>query len=258
MQRDVRDVGLERLAHALADELDQRVELELCRERLADAVHGRELGHALARLVDEPRVVERDAQAAGQRRQEPLVVLAEGVRAVDVLERDDAGGTPADDERDEQRRLDRLAAEHIRVAVALGQLRRELRRSSAASASPSRACGSRSAGSAAASRRSPRSITYGKLQKPARLVVDRDAHDLRVEDVPDLVADEVVDRLRVELAGDRRLDAVDERELGVALPRLVRRGARSRARRSGCRRASSAGGRRPRENACSDRGSGAR
>ena len=65
MQRHVRDVGLERLTDALADELDQGVELELCRERLADAVHGGELGDALARLVDQPRVLERDAQAAG-------------------------------------------------------------------------------------------------------------------------------------------------------------------------------------------------
>ena len=52
VQRDVGDVGLERLAHLLADELDQRVEVELRRERLADAVHRCELGHALARLLD--------------------------------------------------------------------------------------------------------------------------------------------------------------------------------------------------------------
>ena len=121
-QRDVGDVGLEGLADALADELDQGVELELCRERLADAVHGGQLGHALARLVDEPRVVERDAEAAGQRRQEPLVVLVEGVRAVEVLEGDDARGPPADDERDEQRGLARLAAQHVRVAVPIERL----------------------------------------------------------------------------------------------------------------------------------------
>ena len=36
----------------VADELDQRVQLELRGERLADAVHGRQLGDALARLVD--------------------------------------------------------------------------------------------------------------------------------------------------------------------------------------------------------------
>ena len=104
VERDVGDVGVEGLADALADELDQRVELELGRERLADAVHGRQLGDALARLVDEPRVLERDAEAAGQRRQEPLVVLVERVLAVEVLERDDARRPPADDERDEHAR----------------------------------------------------------------------------------------------------------------------------------------------------------
>ena len=102
MERDVGDVGLERLAHLLADELDQRVEVELRRERLADAVHRGELGHALTRLVDQASVVERDAQAAGQGGEEPLVVLAERMRAVDVLERDHAGRAPADDEWDEE------------------------------------------------------------------------------------------------------------------------------------------------------------
>ena len=61
----------------------------------------------------------------------------------------------------------------------------------------------------------------GEVEKSARLVVDRDAHDLSVEDLLQPVADEVVDRLRVELAGDRRLDAVDQCQLGVSLPRLV-------------------------------------
>ena len=64
-------------------------------------------------------------------------------------------------------------------------------------------------------------MMYGKVQKPGRLVEDRDAHDLRVEDLLELVADEVVDRLRVELARDRLLHAVDQRELRVPLPRLV-------------------------------------
>ena len=79
MQRHVGDVGLERLADALADELDQGVELELRRERLADAVHGGQLGHALARLVDSRALSSATLRLPGERRQEPLVVLAEGV-----------------------------------------------------------------------------------------------------------------------------------------------------------------------------------
>ena len=126
VQRHIGDVGLERLAHPLSDQLDQRVEIELRRERLADAVDRCELGHALPGLVHEPRVVERDAQAARERRQQALVRFGEGVRPVGVLERDDAGRATADDERDEERRADRLAAQDIRVAVPLGHLRRDL------------------------------------------------------------------------------------------------------------------------------------
>ena len=67
----------ESFAHLLADELDQRVEVELGRERLADAVHRPQLGHALPRFMYEAGVVERDAEATGQRHQEPLVALVE-------------------------------------------------------------------------------------------------------------------------------------------------------------------------------------
>ena len=44
-----------------------RLEVELARERLADLVDGRELGDPLAGLVDQPRVLERDAEARGER-----------------------------------------------------------------------------------------------------------------------------------------------------------------------------------------------
>ena len=126
VQRHIRDVGLERLSHPLSDQLDQRVEIELRRECLPDAVDRRELGHALPGLVHEPSVVERDAHAAGERRQQALVGIGEGVRPVGVLERDDAGRATADDERNEERRADRIAAQHVRVAVPLRHLRRHL------------------------------------------------------------------------------------------------------------------------------------
>ena len=61
----------------------------------------------------------------------------------------------------------------------------------------------------------------GEEEHPARIVVDRDADHLRVEDLAHPVADEVIDRLRVELPGDRGLDAVDQRQLGVPLPGLL-------------------------------------
>ena len=50
-QRHVDDVGVERLAHPLADELDQGLDIQLRRKGLRNAVHSRELGDALPRLL---------------------------------------------------------------------------------------------------------------------------------------------------------------------------------------------------------------
>ena len=64
-QRDVDDVRRERLAHLLAHEFDQGVEVELGAQRLADAVDDRELGRLPPRLPEQPRILERDAEARG-------------------------------------------------------------------------------------------------------------------------------------------------------------------------------------------------
>ena len=74
--RDVDDLGVEDLLDLVADDVVDRLQLELAGERRLDAVDQRELGVALPGLVDEPRVLERDAEAAGERRQEPLVGVA--------------------------------------------------------------------------------------------------------------------------------------------------------------------------------------
>ena len=220
MQRHIGDVGVERLAHALSDQLDQRAEIELRGECLPDAVDGRELGHSLPGLVHEPSVVERYARLPASVVSRRWSASAKACVRSRVLQRDDAGRATADDERDEERRADRIAAQHVRVAVALGHLRRDL----------------------VDHQRLPRlhhvlaeadqrdrvlvqplaSLDHvGEGEQPARLVVDGDADDLRVEHLADPVADEVVDRLRVELPGDRGLDAVDQRQLGVPLPGLL-------------------------------------
>ena len=70
---DVDDLGVEDVADLVADDVVDRLRLELARDRRLDAVDQRQLGVPLAGLVDEPRVVERDAEAAGERGQEPLV-----------------------------------------------------------------------------------------------------------------------------------------------------------------------------------------
>jgi len=72
----------------------------------------RELGDALPRLLHEARVLERNGEAAAQRRQQPLVGLVERVLTIDVLKRDHARRLAAGDERDEQDRLRRLAGQN--------------------------------------------------------------------------------------------------------------------------------------------------
>ena len=66
--------GVEHLAQLVADEVDDRLEVELGGHPLLDAVDDRQLGVALLgflqqplRLVEQARVLERDAHAAGQR-----------------------------------------------------------------------------------------------------------------------------------------------------------------------------------------------
>ena len=63
------------VADPLADELDDRVEVELARERLADLVDERELGVALAGLLDRASAGRAPKRCAGRRRPGGRVVL---------------------------------------------------------------------------------------------------------------------------------------------------------------------------------------
>ena len=76
------------VADLLADELDERVQVQLRGDGLADAIDRVELGDSLAGLVDQAGVLERDAQAGGEGRQQAHVGVAEGVVTVQVLQRD--------------------------------------------------------------------------------------------------------------------------------------------------------------------------
>ena len=68
-KRDVHDVRAEHLAEAVAETLDQRPEVELFGQRLADVVHDRHLG---ARSVVSPRTTGRSrARRSGCRRGSP-------------------------------------------------------------------------------------------------------------------------------------------------------------------------------------------
>ena len=63
VQGHVDDVGLERRTQLVAEAFDQDVEPQLLGDRLADVVHDRQLGRVLTRLLEQPGVLERDAQA---------------------------------------------------------------------------------------------------------------------------------------------------------------------------------------------------
>ena len=64
--RDEDGLGVEDLLDLVADEVVDRLRIELAGDRLLDAVDQRELGVPLSGLVDEAGVVERDAEAAGE------------------------------------------------------------------------------------------------------------------------------------------------------------------------------------------------
>ena len=81
--RDRGDLGVEDRLDPVADGVVDRLLVELARDRILHAVDQRQLGVPLPRLVHQPRVLERDAQAARQRLQELLVGLVEGVLAIE-------------------------------------------------------------------------------------------------------------------------------------------------------------------------------
>ncbi len=123
----------------VADEVVHRLHLEVLGEASLDVVDERELGVALTGLLEQPGVLERDAEAARERREQPDVALAERVLAVEVLERDAAGRLTADDERDAAApRLGISPRSHIRCRPARRSVPRRARRAGAAPASRSR------------------------------------------------------------------------------------------------------------------------
>ena len=115
---DVDDLRVEDLLDLVADDVVDRLQLELAGNRLLDAVDQRQLGVALARLVHQAGVFERDAEAPRQRVEQLPVGLAERMLPIDVLERDHARRPAFGDERHVQHRLRHLAREQ-RVAVLL-------------------------------------------------------------------------------------------------------------------------------------------
>ena len=86
VDRDVDDLCVEDLLDLLADEVVDRLQLELTGDRLLHAVDQRQLGVALPGLVHQAGIFKRDAKAPGQRVEQLPVGLAERMLPIDVLE----------------------------------------------------------------------------------------------------------------------------------------------------------------------------
>ena len=198
----------------------QRRQLELGRQRLAHAVDGRELGHPLLRLVDQPSRPERHAEAGGQGREQRDVALVEGMLAIQVLEGDHAQDLVAHEQRHEDRRQRRLALDLIRLselATALTQLLGDQQRLPRLEhVLPEAHDRPQVVGE-------PLPALDGERERHGAVLVveDGDVDHLGVEHVARSLPDELVHGLRIELRGQRGLDVVHDRQLGGASLRLV-------------------------------------
>ena len=121
---------LKQLAQLVADEVDDRLEVELRGHALLDAVDDRELGGALLgflqqplRLVEQARVLERDAHARGDGAEQPHLGLAVGVLALVVLQHDRAEHAIARDDRHEHARLRRVGPANTAIPSASASAR---------------------------------------------------------------------------------------------------------------------------------------
>ena len=83
------DLRVEDVPDPIADRVVDRLQVELARQSVLHRVDQRQLRVSLPRLVHEPRVLERHAQAGGECLEELLVGFREGVLAVHVLQGDE-------------------------------------------------------------------------------------------------------------------------------------------------------------------------
>ena len=150
----------------VADDVVDRLHLELAGERVLDAVDQRQLRVPLPRLVHEPRVLERHAQAAGQR----LAGAAGRTRRRRAPGR--CSGARSRRRLCRRRRAARTAPDFgispANTRLPYSRPRPQgSRRSAVAHGSRVRACGSPTSAVGSSGSRSPRSIAYGKCMSPS-------------------------------------------------------------------------------------------
>jgi hypothetical protein len=233
VERHKHHVGVEELAHLTAHEGDHRRDVELCHERLADAVDHRQLGGAppglgqqAAGFGEEPDVLDRDTQARRQRAQQAHVRMGEGVFLVEVQQRDHAGGFVAVHQRHEQRRARPCAVQRVAERELLHLMPDQERLAGfehRALQSAEREC------LGATALAVPGCV--GVVERACRAIILADHHHMCVEHIAHGIAHQVVHGLHVELCGEALLNAVDQRQLGIAAPQFVGVGGRLDCRR---------------------------
>ena len=212
------------VTHRIIDAL----QTQLAGQRLLDTVDDGELRRALLalpeqtlRLVEQPRVFERDAHAVRERLQQAYVRVAERVLALRVDQTDQPSSLIAADQRHVHSRFFIRRPGEREASITRGDLL-HLFVDDQCLAGADDMGGKASFGQWSASNRDPLSVLVGVriMDELGLRVVDPDAHVCVAEDFANLVADRIVDPLDVELGGERRLHAVDDGKFGVALLRL--------------------------------------
>ena len=193
------------LDHLVAELGDERVELQVRRERLADAVDDLQLGRALvsAGLVDQAGVLEGDAQAGRQGGQEsPVSDRRRRPSRSRFWSKTTPIGWPPERSGANTSDFASLTLTSVRAGCRTRRACRRGHRSGAARPSRGRGAGTRIPRWARRAGGRRARWRTGSGCRPVSSVEDADVHDVGVEDLVDLVADEVVHRLHVELRGE--------------------------------------------------------
>ena len=213
---DVDDLRVEDVAELVADEVVDRLQLELAGEPLLHAVDERQLGNTLPCLVQQPRPLQGGRDVLADVRQQLLVLVrvADALRV--ALHHEDAERLPVGLEGNaEPARVLRDDADELDLAL-LGQFHPPLVRDQLGLARAEhvgrRACRGAGAQLLPDVGVGPIGIELVDVERPVDqlppLVVERDVEVVRVHELADDAVDRGVERLHV-LRGARRLgDAV--------------------------------------------------
>ena len=213
----------EHFPQLVADDVDDRLKIELGGKSLLDRIDDRELGIALLgfleqalRLVEQSRVLQRHAHAGGHGAEQPRIGLVECAFALVVLDGDAAERPIAADDRYEHDRLARVRSRNRADA--------KRRTFGARSYDQRLPILQRLPNWTVGEQRSWRRVDAHAvfvlievLDKTRGWVAPANADVVSREDFAQLVPDEIDDALEVELGGDTLLDAIDDRKLGCAL-----------------------------------------